>query len=51
VPSMRAILLVIVWLAVAFCVFRGLPVIIRSLRNYWGTPAEVQGSRIKHEGP
>jgi hypothetical protein len=32
-------LLVIAWLAVAFCVFRGLPVIISSLRRYWGTPA------------
>ena len=29
------------WIAVAFCVFRGLPVIIRSLRRYWGTPAPV----------
>ncbi len=36
VPSMQAALRVVAWLAVAFCVFRGLPVIIRSLRNYWG---------------
>jgi hypothetical protein len=28
------------WVAVAFCVLRGLPVIIRSLRRYWSTPAE-----------
>lgn len=27
------------WVAVAFCVLRGLPVIIRSLRRYWSTPA------------
>lgn len=27
------------WVAVVFCVFRGLPVIIHSLRHYWGTPA------------
>lgn len=27
------------WLAVAFCVLRGLPVIIRSLRRYWSVPA------------
>lgn len=39
VPSMMTVLHVTAWLAVAFCVFRGLPVIIRSLRNYWGTPA------------
>jgi phosphatidylglycerophosphate synthase len=39
VPSMMTALHVLAWLAVVFCVFRGLPVIIRSLRNYWGTPA------------
>jgi CDP-diacylglycerol---glycerol-3-phosphate 3-phosphatidyltransferase len=39
VPSMMTVLHVIAWLAVAFCVFRGLPVIVRSLRNYWGTPS------------
>ena len=44
VPPMMAILQVIAWLAVAFCVFRGLPVIIRSLRNYWGTPAPGETS-------
>jgi CDP-diacylglycerol--glycerol-3-phosphate 3-phosphatidyltransferase len=27
------------WIAVVFCVFRGLPVIVTSLRRYWGTPA------------
>jgi hypothetical protein len=27
------------WLAVAFCVFRGLPVIVHSLREYWSIPA------------
>lgn len=27
------------WVAVVFCVFRGLPVIISSLRRYWGVPA------------
>lgn len=41
VPSMLVVLRVVAWLAVTFCVFRGLPVIIRSLRNYWGTPAEA----------
>jgi CDP-diacylglycerol---glycerol-3-phosphate 3-phosphatidyltransferase len=29
----------VAWVAVGFCVFRGLPVIIRSLRRYWGTSA------------
>ena len=29
------------WVAVAFCVLRGLPVIIRSLRRYWSTPADA----------
>ena len=28
----------VAWLAVVFCVFRGLPVIVSSLRRYWGTP-------------
>jgi len=39
VPPMMTVLHVVAWLAVAFCVFRGLPVIIHSLRHYWGTPA------------
>lgn len=39
VPTMMTVLQVTAWMAVAFCVFRGLPVIIRSLRNYWGKPA------------
>jgi CDP-diacylglycerol--glycerol-3-phosphate 3-phosphatidyltransferase len=29
------------WIAVAFCVLRGLPVIVRSLRRYWSTPADA----------
>ena len=29
------------WVALAFCVLRGLPVIIRSLRRYWSTPADA----------
>ena len=35
-PLLRWLQLV-AWLAVAFCVFRGLPVIIRSLRRHWGS--------------
>ncbi len=27
------------WVAVFFCVFRGLPVILGTLRRHWGTPA------------
>jgi phosphatidylglycerophosphate synthase len=39
VPSLTTIFRVTAWLAVVFCVFRGLPVIISSLKRYWGTPA------------
>ena len=41
VPLMMQTLRVTAWLAVLFCVFRGLPVIISSLRRYWGTPVSV----------
>jgi phosphatidylglycerophosphate synthase len=37
VPPLLAALRGMAWVAVGFCVFRGLPVIIRSLRRYWGT--------------
>lgn len=30
------------WAALAFCVLRGLPVIVRSLRNYWGVPTDAE---------
>jgi phosphatidylglycerophosphate synthase len=39
VPVMMSGLRVTAWLAVAFCVFRGLPVIVHSLREYWSIPA------------
>jgi CDP-diacylglycerol--glycerol-3-phosphate 3-phosphatidyltransferase len=39
VPPMLAVLGVVAWVAVGFCVFRGLPVILGTLRRYWGTPA------------
>jgi phosphatidylglycerophosphate synthase len=42
VPAMMTVLQVIAWLAVVFCVFRGLPVIVRSLRDYWGTPSAAR---------
>jgi CDP-diacylglycerol--glycerol-3-phosphate 3-phosphatidyltransferase len=42
VPLMLAVLRIMAWLAVIFCVFRGLPVIITTLRRYWGTPGVAQ---------
>jgi hypothetical protein len=36
---MMTVLRATAWLAVVFCVFRGLPVIVSSLRRYWGTPS------------
>jgi CDP-diacylglycerol---glycerol-3-phosphate 3-phosphatidyltransferase len=39
VPALMTVFLATAWIAVVFCVFRGLPVIISSLRRYWGTPA------------
>ena len=46
VPSMLTVFRGVAWLAVVFCVLRGLPVIVSSLRRYWGTPsvAGVPGS-------
>lgn len=38
VAPIMEVLLVVVWLAVAVCVFRGLPVILGTLRRYWRTP-------------
>jgi CDP-diacylglycerol--glycerol-3-phosphate 3-phosphatidyltransferase len=38
VPPLMQVFRVTAWLAVAFCVLRGLPVVISSLRRYWGTP-------------
>ena len=42
VPTMLEVLRVTAWLAVAFCIFRGLPVIISSLRRFWGMPSAAQ---------
>jgi CDP-diacylglycerol---glycerol-3-phosphate 3-phosphatidyltransferase len=44
VPSMLEVFQVTAWLAVAFCIFRGLPVIISSLRRYWRIPSGVRAS-------
>jgi phosphatidylglycerophosphate synthase len=38
VPRMMTGFRATAWLAVVFCVFRGLPVIISSLKRYWRTP-------------
>ena len=38
-PRLLAFFRIVAWVAVGFCVFRGLPVIIRSLKRYWRTPA------------
>ncbi len=35
-PGALPLLKGIAWLALGFCVFRGLPVIVSSLRRYWG---------------
>jgi CDP-diacylglycerol--glycerol-3-phosphate 3-phosphatidyltransferase len=40
-----AVFRVTAWVAVVFCVFRGLPVIISSLRRYWGVPAVAPEGR------
>ena len=39
VPSMMTGLHITAWLAVLFCIFRGLPVIVSSLRQYWRVPS------------
>lgn len=43
VGPLLEVLIVVAWVAVAFCVFRGLPVIIRSLKRYWRQPAPGTG--------
>jgi phosphatidylglycerophosphate synthase len=45
VPAMMSSLRVTAWLAVAFCVFRGLPVIVHSLREYWSIPATAEAPK------
>lgn len=39
VAPMMDVLRVVAWVAVGFCVFRGLPVILGTLRRYWRTPS------------
>ena len=41
-PELTRALQVMAWMAVAFCVFRGLPVIVHSLRHYWGVPSPAR---------
>jgi phosphatidylglycerophosphate synthase len=40
--SLLKLFQVTAWIALVFCVFRGLPVIISSLRRYWGVPSVVR---------
>ena len=39
VPPLIEVLRVVAWIAVGFCVFRGIPVVVRSMKRYWRTPA------------
>lgn len=41
-PRLLEAFQVTAWVALGFCVFRGLPVIVASLRRYWGTPADAR---------
>jgi CDP-diacylglycerol---glycerol-3-phosphate 3-phosphatidyltransferase len=46
VPPMTTALRVTAWMAVIFCVLRGLPVIMHSVRHYWGPEQPAgEGSR------
>jgi hypothetical protein len=45
VPAMMNGLRLTAWLAVAFCVFRGLPVIVHSLREYWSIPTTTEAAK------
>jgi hypothetical protein len=42
VPALLESFRILAWVAVVFCVFRGLPVIIHWMKHYWGTPAPSQ---------
>jgi CDP-diacylglycerol--glycerol-3-phosphate 3-phosphatidyltransferase len=42
VPTLTTVFRATAWLAVIFCVSRGLPVIVSSLRRYWGTYPTAQ---------
>jgi CDP-diacylglycerol--glycerol-3-phosphate 3-phosphatidyltransferase len=44
VPSLMSVFRATAWLAVAFCVFRGLPVIVHSLRQYWSIPSTARSA-------
>jgi CDP-diacylglycerol---glycerol-3-phosphate 3-phosphatidyltransferase len=45
VLSLMSLFRATAWLAVAFCVFRGLPVIVHSLRQYWSIPSAARSER------
>lgn len=44
-PGMLDACQVLAWVAVVFCVFRGLPVIIHWLKHSWGTPTPAPKER------
>lgn len=44
VPAMTDILRLSAWITVAFCVVRGLPVIVHAIRQYWTAPSAHGGS-------
>jgi CDP-diacylglycerol--glycerol-3-phosphate 3-phosphatidyltransferase len=46
VPAMLRGFQVVAWVAVFFCVFRGLPVIVRTLKDYWGKPTETRDTGL-----
>jgi phosphatidylglycerophosphate synthase len=46
VPSLMLGLRVTAWIAVAFCVLRGLPVIIHAVRHYWGPERAGADARV-----
>jgi hypothetical protein len=45
VLSLMSLFRATAWLAVAFCVFRGLPVIVHALRQYWSVPSTAPSER------
>lgn len=51
VTPMLEILQVGAWMAVIFCVLRGLPVIVHSLKQYWDSPGRAQPMRPSPDHP
>ena len=49
VPLLAGVFRATAWLAVVFCVCRGLPVIISSLRRYWGVAHRGRGAALSRD--